>query len=141
MGTWDFKVLTNDHALDMMFGLEDIRDIEGMEGLKAHIKKVFHDPESNIDELLLSAEIVDIALNGIDESILGSLYDYEAFFGEVEKSSIGDLRDEAIRTIERIEDIERENNIWVPRMVASRRQLLKKIESRLKTNASDKTGV
>ena len=121
MGAWSYEVLSNDRALDTMMDLEDSKDI------KADVVKLF-DGYSSIDEKLLAVEIVDISLNGIDEDILGSLYEYEDWFKEIEKIPMNDLLLKAIHTIKYIKE---HDGGWVEEVKEQRMELLNTIEKRL----------
>ena len=72
MGAWSYEVLSNDRALDTMSELEYSKDI------KAEVENLLDDGDP--DEKVLACEIVDISINGVDEKILGGLYEYEEFF-------------------------------------------------------------
>lgn len=121
MGAWSYEVLSNDIALDTMMDLEESKDI------KADVVKLF-DGYSSIDEKLLAVEIVDISLNGIDEDILGSLYEYEDWFKEIEKTPMNDLLLKAIHTIKYIK---KHDGGWVEEVKEQRIELLNTIEKRL----------
>lgn len=121
MGAWSYEVLSNDRALDIMMDLEDSKDI------KADLLKIF-DGYSDIDEKLLAVEIVDISLNGVDEDILGGVYEYEDWFKEIEKTPMNDLLLKAIRTIKYIKE---HDGGWVERVKEQRMKLLDTIEKRL----------
>ena len=119
MGAWSHEVLSNDRALDTMIDLEESNDI------KADLLKLF---DGDIDEKLLAVEIVDVSLNGVDESILGSLYGYEEWFKEIEKTPMNDLLLKSIRTIKYIKEHDKG---WVPDVREQRMELLETIEKRL----------
>ena len=121
MGAWSYEVLSNDRALDTMMDLEESKDI------KADVIKLL-DGYSSIDEKLLAVEIVDISLNGIDEDILGSLYEYEDWFKEIEKTPMNDLLLKAIHTIKYIK---KHDGGWVEEVKEQRMELLNTIEKRL----------
>ena len=91
MGAWSFEVLSNDRALDVMSELEDSKDI------KADVEKLLDDGDT--DEKVLACEIVDISINGINEEILGNLYEYEEFFKSIQSKPIAELRLKAFETI------------------------------------------
>lgn len=121
MGAWSYEVLTNDAALDMMGELEICGN------LKDYLYDILHG-ESYIEEFLLAVEIIDISLNGIDETILGSFYDYEDWFKEVEKMDLNDLKDDAIHVVEYVQQ---KDYGWTDDVIYERRQMLKRIEKRL----------
>lgn len=125
MGAWSYEVLTNDTALDMMGDLVNSQDI------KTDIHNILHG-NCYTAEFLLAVEIVDISLNGIDEDILGGLYEYEDWFKNIEKISMEDLREDAIHVIKFIQESEEKNGGWVKEVKEDRKQLLIKIENRLK---------
>ncbi|MBQ3543502.1 MAG: DUF4259 domain-containing protein [Lachnospiraceae bacterium] len=123
MGAWDYQVLTNDSALDLMTVISKTQRT-----LKNCIKTVFK-TSSDVHELLLMVEIVDISLNGLDEDILGGFYGYEKWFEEIRKNPLTELKNDAIRTIKHIQEID---SGWVDDCKEQRKELLIKIEKRLK---------
>lgn len=127
MGAWSYEVLSNDSALDMMGELLDSKDI------KTDIYNILHG-EYDTDEFLLAVEIVDISLNGIDENILGGFFNYKGWFQNIEKNPMEDLREDAIHVIKFIQETEKKYVEWVDDVKEDRKQLLIKIENRLKNN-------
>lgn len=125
MGAWSYEVLSNDYALDMMGDLCVSKDI------KTDIYNILHG-EHDTHEFLLAVEIVDISLNGIDEEILVEFYDYENWFKNIEKNPMEDLREDAIHVIKFIQETEEKYGGWVKDVKEDRKQLLVKIENRLK---------
>lgn len=125
MGAWGYKVLHNDDALDLMGDLSDSTNI------KSDIYAILHGEHYN-SEFLLAIEIVDISLNGIDRNILGSFYDYEEWFRKIEKNPMEDLRADAVHVLKCIQENEEKYGGWVESVKEERRQLLIKIENRLK---------
>lgn len=125
MGAWSYEVLANDYALDLMGDLSCSKDI------KTDIKHILHDDNYDTHELLLAVEIVDISLNGVNEDILGGLYQYEYWFKNIEKNPMKDLKDDAIHVIKNIQTEEEKNGGWVKSVKEDRKKLLVKIEDRL----------
>lgn len=121
MGAWSYEVLSNDSALDMLSDIEDSKNIT------EDIIKIL-DEDTCIDEKLLAIEIIDISLNGIDEEILGGIYEYENWFKEIEKKPMNDLLTKAIQNIRYIKE---HDDGWVERVKEQRKELLIKIENRL----------
>ena len=125
MGTWSYEVLSNDSALDMMGYLCVSKNI------KTDIYNILHE-KHDTHEFLLAVEIVDVSLNGINEEILGGLYDYEGWFKNIEKNPMEDLREDAIHVIKFIQETEEKHGGWVNDVKEDRKQLLIKIENRLR---------
>lgn len=125
MGAWSYEVLTNDYALDMMGELVASKDI------KTDVHNIFHS-KHDTHEFLLAVEIVDISLNGVDKNILGGFYEYEDWFKKIEETPMEDLRADAIYIIKFIQDTEAKHGGWVESVKEDRKQLLTKIENRLK---------
>ena len=125
MGAWSYEVLSNDSALDMM------GDLCVSKNIKADIYNILHG-KHDTHEFLLAVEIVDVSLNGINEEILGGLYDYEGWFKNIEKNPMEDLREDAIHVIKFIQETEEEHGGWVNDVKEDRKQLLIKIENRLR---------
>lgn len=125
MGAWSYEVLANDYALDMMGELSGSKDI------KTDIYNILHG-KYDTHEFLLAVEIVDVSLNGIDENILGGLYNYKGWFQNIEKNPMEDLREDAIHVIKFIQETEEKHGGWVDDVKEDRKQLLIKIENRLK---------
>ena len=121
MGAWSYEVLSNDSALDMLSDMEDSKNIT------EDIIKIL-DEDTCVDEKLLAIEIIDISLNGIDEEILGGIYEYENWFKEIEKKPMNDLLTKAIQNIRYIKE---HDDGWVERVKEQRKELLIKIENRL----------
>ena len=119
MGAWGYEVLCNDRALDVMSSIEKSKNIKGS------ILRLFQNSDY-IDEIVLGCELVDISINGIDEEILGSTYNYDEFF----KSLTNDLelKDKAI---EMIKFAQENDDGWFPSVKKERTDLLKRIEKRL----------
>lgn len=123
MGSWGVEVLENDTALDLMYSLVKNGS------LKRTVESLLLSAEY-IDERLLAVEIVDISLNGIDKSIIGSMYDYEEWFEKLTLQPMTELKEEAICALEHV----KENDLkWFPAYQGARRDLLQKIEARLKS--------
>lgn len=120
MGAWSFEVLSNDRALDTMSELEDSKDI------KADVEKLLDDGDT--DEKVLACEIVDISINGINEEILGSLYEYEEFFKSIQSKPIAELRLKAFKTIRHVQ---KHDGGWIDEVKEQRVDLLRRIENRL----------
>lgn len=125
MGAWSYEVLSNDSALDKM------GDLCVSENIKTDIYNILHG-EYDTDEFLLAVEIVDISLNGIDENILGGFFNYKGWFQNIEKNPMEDLREDAIHVIKFIQETEEKYVEWVDDVKEDRKQLLIKIENRLK---------
>lgn len=120
MGAWSFEVLSNDTALDTMGGLEDSKNI------KVDIEKLLDN--GSTDEKVLACEIVDISINGINEEILGSLYEYEEFFKEIQNEPFTELR---LKAYETIRYVQKHDGGWIDKIKEQRANLLRKIENRL----------
>ena len=125
MGAWSYEVLSNDSALDMM------GDLCVSKNIKTDIYNILRG-EHDINEFLLAVEIVDVSLNGINEEILGCLYGYEDWFKNIEKNPMEDMREDAVRVLENIQNFEEKDGGWVKEVKEDRKQLLIKIENRLK---------
>ena len=123
MGSWGVEVLENDTALDL------IHSLVKNGSLKRTVERLLLSAEY-IDERLLAVEIVDISLNGIDKSIIGSMYGYEEWFEKLTLQPMAELKEEAICALEHV----KENDLnWFPAYQVARRDLLQKIEARLKS--------
>lgn len=120
MGAWSFEVLSNDRALDTMSELEDSKDI------KADVEKLLDDGDT--DEKVLACEIVDISINGVDEKILGDLYECEEFFKKIQNNSMTDLR---LKAFEVIRYVQKHDGGWIDEVKEQRVDLLRQIENRL----------
>lgn len=120
MGAWSFEVLSNDRALDVMSELEDSKDI------KADVEKLLDDGDT--DEKVLACEIVDISINGINEEILGNLYEYEEFFKSIQSKPIAELR---LKAFETIRYVQKHDGGWIDEVKEQRADLLRSIENRL----------
>ena len=121
MGAWGHEVLCNDRALDVMSSIENSKNIKGS------ILRLFQNKDSDyIDEIVLGCELVDISINGIDEEILGSTYNYDDFFNSLTNDL--DLKDKAI---EMIKFAQENDDGWFPSVKKERADLLKRIEKRL----------
>lgn len=126
MGAWGHRVMDNDSALDY------IGDFVYSDNLEQFIKEFMHkDNEYYIYEMLLAVEIVDISLNGIDMDILGSTYEYEDWFDKLPNHPMENLRDDAIIVIKHIITIENAYGGWVEDCKKDRKDILKRILSRL----------
>ena len=119
MGAWGYEVLCNDRALDRMSSIEKSKNIKGS------ILKLFQDNDC-IDEIVLGCELVDISINGVDEEILGSTYNYNDFFKSLTNEL--ELKDKAI---EMIKFAQENDDGWFPSVKKERADLLKRIEKRL----------
>ena len=123
MGSWGIEVLENDTALEL------IPSLVKNGSLKRTVERLLLSAEY-IDERLLAVEIVDISLNGIDKSIIGSMYGYEEWFEKLTLQPMAELKEEAIYALEHV----KENDLnWFPAYQGARRNLLQKIEARLKS--------
>lgn len=120
MGAWSYEVLSNDRALDTMSELEDSKDI------KAEVEKLLDDGDT--DEKVLACEIVDISINGVDEKILGGLYEYEEFFKKIQNNSMTNLR---LKAFEVIRYVQKHDGGWIDEVKEQRVDLLRQIENRL----------
>lgn len=120
MGAWSYEVLSNDRALDTMWNLVESKN------LKDDILELFEN--GDIDEKVLACEIVDISINGVDEEILGSLYDYEEFFKSIQGKPMVDLKLKAFETIEYVQE---HDGGWIDEIKEQRADLLRKIRERL----------
>lgn len=125
MGAWSYKVITNDTALDAIEYLCNSKCVE--EDICNFLRK-----GNDIDVMLLAVELVDISFNGIDEDILGEIHRNRNLFESIEKNPMIYLREYAIGTIKFIIDSEEKNNEWVEKVKEDRKNLLLKIENRLK---------
>lgn len=122
MGSWGHEVLSNDRALDLMWSLVESTNIRN------DIKKILEERE-DIDEMLLAVEIVDISLNGVDENLLGCLYDYAEWFKDISNNPMPELKDCALSGIEYIKNNE---FVWVLAARKKREDLLNQIDKRLR---------
>lgn len=120
MGAWGVNVMENDRVLDTMY------EIVGRTDFSEVVRDLID--SSYVEKQLLGVEMVDISLNGIDETILGCLYDYEEFFNKVSKNPMNDLLGLAKETLFKIK---KKDCGWVPSAVRERNRLLDKIEKRL----------
>ena len=120
MGAWSYEVLSNDRALDTMLDLVDSKN------LKEDIIKLIEN--GNIDEKVLACEIIDISINGVDEEILGGLYEYEEFFEKIQNNPMTDLR---LKAFETIRYIQKHDGGWIDEVKEQRADLLRKIRERL----------
>lgn len=125
MGAWNYKVLTNDLALDFMAVISKSDN----DDIKQFMKELLRKSCYYIEELLLLVEIVDISLNGVDEDILGGFYGYEKWFEEIRKNPLTEFKNDAIRIIKHVQEID---SGWVDDCKEQRKELLIKIEKRLK---------
>lgn len=123
MGAWSYEVLSNDRALDTMWDLVDSKN------LKEDIIKLIENGDT--DEKVLACEIVDISINGIDEEILGGLYEHEDFFEKIQNDPITDLR---LKAFETIRYVQKHDGGWIDEVKGQRVDLLRKIENRLITD-------
>lgn len=129
MGAWGTTVLENDGALDAMITLGNLRNPRQV--VEEYLASEY------VEEQLLAVEIIDISLYGVDESILGSFYEYQEWFEELTKKPMNDLQEEAIRTLD---DIKKRDNNWFPAFVKERKKILDKIEKRLKGSLTESDG-
>lgn len=120
MGAWSYEVLSNDRALDTMW------DLVESENLKDDILELLEN--GDIDEKVLACEIVDISINGVDEEILGGLYEYEEFFESIQNSSIADLKLKAFETMEYVQE---HDGGWIDKIKEQRMNLLMEIKERI----------
>lgn len=120
MGAWSYEVLSNDVALDTMYDLIDSKN------LKYDITKLLENGDT--DEKVLACEIVDISINGINEKILGNLYEYEDFFKTIRNNPMIDLR---LKAFETIRYVQKHDGGWIDEIKEQRADLLRKIENRL----------
>lgn len=120
MGAWSYEVLANDYALDVMGNLINNNN------LKVDIIQLLEN--GDIDEKVLACEIVDISINGVDEEILGGLYEYEEFFEKIQNNPMTDLR---LKAFETIRYIQKHDSGWIDEVKEQRADLLRKIENRL----------
>ena len=68
----------------------------------------------------------------------GSFYDYEEWFRKIEKNPMEDLRADAVHVLKCIQENEEKYGGWVESVKEERRQLLIKIENRLKNGPRQK---
>lgn len=129
MGAWGTTVLENDGALDAMITLGNLRNPRQV--VEEYLASEY------VEEQLLAVEIIDISLYGVDESILGSFYEYQEWFEELTKKPMNDLQEEAIRTLD---DIKKRDNNWFPAFVKEKKKILDKIEKRLKGSLTESDG-
>ena len=120
MGAWSYEVLSNDRALDTMWDLVDSKN------LKEDIIKLLENGDT--DEKVLACEIVDISINGVDEEILGGLYEHEEFFKKIQNNPMTDLRLKAFETIGYVQE---HDGGWIDEVKEQRADLLRKIRERL----------
>ncbi len=120
MGAWSYEVLSNDRALDTMWDLVDSKN------LKEDILELLEN--GDIDEKVLACEIVDISINGVDEDILGSLYEYEEFFKSIQNNPMADLKLKAFETIEYVQE---HDGGWIDKIKEQRMNLLMEIKERI----------
>lgn len=120
MGAWSYEVLANDYALDVMGNLINNNN------LKMEIIQLLENGDT--DEKVLACEIVDISINGVDEEILGGLYEYEEFFEKIQNNPMTDLR---LKAFETIRYIQKHDGGWIDEVKERRADLLRKIENRL----------
>lgn len=121
MGAWGTEVLTNDTALDLMF------DLSKSSCIKKTTYNLLTEAEY-LEERLLAVELVDISINGVDESILGGLYDYNDWFQKLTENPMESLREEALKALEHVKA---NDNGWFPAYQRERKVILQKIEERL----------
>ena len=120
MGAWSYEVLSNDRALDTMWDVVDSKN------LKEDIIKLLDNGDT--DEKVLACEIVDISINGVNEEILGGLYEYEEFFEKIQDNPMTDL---ILKAFETIRYIQKHDGGWLDEVKEQRADLLRKIENRL----------
>lgn len=122
MGAWGHKLLENDLALDLMFELTSTKDV------KDSVLNILNN-STFVDELILAVEIIDISLNGLDDSILGNLFEYKEWFEKLTEEPMTDLKDTAMETMQHIR---KDDRGWFPSAIRNRNDLLNRIEERLK---------
>lgn len=120
MGAWSYEVLSNDRALDTMWDLVESKN------LKDNILELLEN--GDIDEKVLACEIVDISINGVDEEILGGLYEYEEFFKSIQNNPMADLKLKAFETIEYVQE---HDGGWIDKIKKQRMNLLMEIKERI----------
>lgn len=124
MGAWSEEVLENDTALDLMGDMALCKDIKGK------VKSLLHNGEY-VDEILLAVAFVDTSINGVDKSILGFLYEYEEWFQRLKEAPMEDLRKDAIEALHFVQENDKN---WLPKYREPRKNILDRIEQRLKGN-------
>lgn len=123
MGAWGHEVLSNDTALDAMYGLARSGNLKG--SIATLLESEY------IEEQVLACELVDISLNGISEEILGEYSSlYNEFFEKIKNVPMTDLKPKALTAIKYVQ---RYDDGWIACVRKEREDLLKKIESRLKS--------
>lgn len=120
MGAWSYEVLSNDRALDTMWDLVESKN------LKDNILELLEN--GDINEKVLACEIVDISINGVDEEILGGLYEYEEFFKSIQNNPMADLKLKAFETIEYVQE---HDGGWIDKIKKQRMNLLMEIKERI----------
>jgi len=125
MGAWSFEVLENDSALDILDEFMYSPNLLDTftKYLNANIETC-----NGIDEKLLAVAIVDISINGIDESILGCYEDNEEWFQNLSDTPLLEYLPAAITTLQYIKE---NDDGWVEEVKSQREQLLLKLEERL----------
>ena len=98
MGSWGFKVLQNDAALDRMSHLDS-------DNVRDFVKEKLLDTDKwNEHEIVLALGLVDCSINGPDRRILGGLYGYQKFLEDL--PSMLDLVDECVECSEFLLSVE-----------------------------------
>ena len=124
MGAWDFKILSNDKALDAMPEIELL--INSEEDLLLHIETMFSDP--SIEVKLLAVGLVDLSINGMEKDILGNMY-YEELYTKISKMNFSSLRGKALKTLEFVSD---NDYTWIGNdCIEGRKKLLELLKERL----------
>ena len=122
MGAWGYQVLSNDCALDTISEFS-----EDIVLLKRQLYDILHG-NSYVEDMLLAVALVDASINGLEIEIFENLYDYEDWFESVLKEPMVELKDDALRAIQFIQN---NDHGWVEDCVHARKHLLKLIENRL----------
>ena len=131
MGAWGPGVMENDTALDLMGALEDKRDKE------MFIREIFKHAKYTSSKLW-AIEMIDISLNGVDEAILGSCYEYEETFELLTTRPMQDLVEEALEAALVTYWIEESMEWGTKEMTEERKEILRKIAKRLYRFASSR---
>ena len=125
MGAWSAEVLNNDRALDRMADLA--WDLEHGGDLYEITEGFLKDPDDT-DTQLVGVAIVDASLNGADEEILGSFYDYEDFFRGLSRTPLKGLSDPARKALA---EVRKDIDLWVERCRPKRQEVYDTLEKRL----------
>lgn len=126
MGAWAETVMSNDYVLDEMIDLVKMNKDGIREKVQEYLTEQRRDYARYDCNRLFGAELVDISINGMDDSILGGTYDYEEFFNGL-KGTLDDLKDKALEAV----NIAKKDSVnWVH--TDRRLKVINKIEHRLK---------